>query len=238
MVDRDARDAVIVAVEQFLNGEIGSHEFDDNLFSIETEDPTVKDVVSTLWLLYDDLTDHRMHLDKEGWDYIQRLILILKSDAHIETIKNKEWSASQGIAGGALSIAGLFVDWLTMSMVCLVPLGALSMLISAWRWRTAKAPDSYELAVSPFSSITEIAQVRRAVPQFSKKPFQKSHADGPIERRWIGRLSEIQVPQCVVWLLMAPFLGLMAPLWMLLSPIVLVVQSLPNTRTETRVVLP
>ncbi len=81
MVDRAGRERVFDLTLLFMQGEIGSFEFDDALSKIETRDKTLKEVIKLLWFFYDDLKDEKINLTKSGWDDLNRLLLILKSDA-------------------------------------------------------------------------------------------------------------------------------------------------------------
>ena len=73
-VDRKNRDLLIAAINRYLDGETTAFKFDDEIFGIKSDDPTISYAVRQLWYFYDDLKDHKVRLSKEGWDYIQRLI--------------------------------------------------------------------------------------------------------------------------------------------------------------------
>ena len=87
MVDRAGRERVFDLTLLFMGGEIGSFEFDDALSKIETKDTTLKEVIHLLWFFYDDLENKKIDLDKSGWDDLNRLLLILKSDAILKPKK-------------------------------------------------------------------------------------------------------------------------------------------------------
>ena len=79
-VDRLNRDALVAAINRYLDGETTAFKFDDEIFGIDSDDPTISYLVRQLWLFYDDLKDHKAQLSKEAWDYFQRLVLVLQSD--------------------------------------------------------------------------------------------------------------------------------------------------------------
>ena len=49
IVDRKARDFVASEVRRFLNGESTAFKFDDAINDVESDDPTVRDIVYRLW---------------------------------------------------------------------------------------------------------------------------------------------------------------------------------------------
>jgi len=103
IADRKSRSALIAAINRYLDGETTAFKFDDEIFSIQSEDdPTITYVVHQLWLFYDDLKDHKVKLSKEAWDYFQRLVLVLKSDTQIEVQTRRLWDYSQLVALVAL----------------------------------------------------------------------------------------------------------------------------------------
>jgi hypothetical protein len=81
MTDRTARDEVMTAFVEFLDDRITAFDFDERLGSIQSRDRTVNEVIGAAWSHYDDCTDHNVILTKAEWDYFQRLMLILRSDA-------------------------------------------------------------------------------------------------------------------------------------------------------------
>ena len=144
IVDRPNRDALVAAINRYLDGETTAFKFDDEIFSIKSDDPTISHVVCQLWFFYDDCKDHKVQLSKEAWDYFQRLILVLQSDAHIEFSKRRRWDFTQLIALAALM---LFVyeavgsAWGTVLAVA-IPFGIVSIAIS-W-WRTARQQETMD----------------------------------------------------------------------------------------------
>lgn len=71
MIDRAARDEVILAIEDYLDDRIMAFEFDDRLQQVESRDETVTEVIHAVWGLYDDCKDHKVHLTKPEWDFLQ-----------------------------------------------------------------------------------------------------------------------------------------------------------------------
>jgi hypothetical protein len=98
MIDCAARNEVIAAFEAYLDDTITAFEFDDRLQEIDSEDRTVNEVVRAAWFHYDDCVDHKVHLSKQEWDYFQRLLLILRSDAELSSSEMRRWSWDHALA--------------------------------------------------------------------------------------------------------------------------------------------
>ena len=224
IVDRKSRNALIAAINRYLDGETTAFKFDDEIFSIDSEDdPTISYVVTQLWLFYDDLKDHKVKLSKEAWDYFQRLVLILQSDAQIEVIKRRQWDYGQFVALIALLLCGYAAYWLGWGiqlLVLLIPCGIVSIAISSWRKKAAQEMNKNQIALTPFSSISELLPLRRRVQDFRKRKYPP------------GMMPfEIRSPpeEAIMWLQSYAA-------WLRFSPLVLAFQVLPRTETETRIV--
>lgn len=226
MVDRTARNRLADAIEAFLSEDIGAFEFDDRIFNVadDTDDETVQEVAHLLWFHYDDCKDHKAGLSQVEWDYFQRLLLLLRSDAALATDREREWSWRQAIASSA--IVAFFGGMLLLGfgwqlLLITVPLGAVSMLLS--RWPTAAAESDTDddfVRLTPYSSVAEMLAVHRTVPAFRKRRYPSVMG----ERRIRG-----PVANGFIWL----YSGVM---WLVFSPIVLLFQALPGARSTSRVV--
>jgi hypothetical protein len=225
IVDRKNRDALIAAINRYLDGETTAFEFDDEIFGIKSHDRTVGLVTRDLWFLYDDCKDHKVQMAKEHWDYVQRLILILRSDGQIESIARRQWDFTQLVALAALLLYIYAATWFGFGRQLLavaIPFSVVSIAISLWRgWAAAEKLPRSKIALAPFSSISEMLRLHRSLPKFRKrrcppeiKPFKIRN---PLEE-------------------MAMLLHLYGT-WLIASPLVLGFQALPTTETDTRVVL-
>lgn len=231
-VDRRNRDRLVDAIRQYLVENATAFEFDDEIQKIsdecddpdDSDDPTVAHVARALWFYYDDLKDHKVTLSKEEWDYFQRLILLLQSDAHIVIQICKRWSVTQLVAGVAFLAFAVCAAQLGIGyhlFAVAIPFGLVSIglfrLQERLRWRN---PASEQIAMVPFSRVSEIRAVRRRVPDFSKWKYPASLATrrirSPVEN------FAILLPWYAVWLMM--------------SPLALLVQMMPETVAQTHVV--
>jgi len=231
MIDYAARRRVAATVKSYLNEEIKAFQFSDALYDVagQTDDSTVQEIVDALWYHYDDLKDHKIVASKEEWDYFHRLLLILESDAELETDSVRKWSFRQPVAVCALAIFAIVALCLGSGLhllVAYVALGLVSMLLSYSRSRAASESDPTEIALTPFSSISQLLAVRRHVPRFSKKRYP-SHLRKRMVRHWI---SEIRVP-----LLSHLVVGM---IWLAFAPVPLAFQAMPETLTRMRVRAP
>jgi hypothetical protein len=174
-VDREARDRLVVTINRYLDEEISAFQFDEEIFDDiwdTTDDPTIGYIISSLWYFYDDCKDHKVRLSKEAWDYFQQLILLLQSDFHMEEHTKRQWSMRQFIAAVALALFGLSIVWLGIGkhlLAIAVPFGVVSILLLSWRTRSMPQPDPFAIAITPFSSVLELLQVRRRIHKFKKK---------------------------------------------------------------------
>lgn len=223
-VDRKNRDALVAAINRYLDGQTTAFQFDSEIFGIKSDDPTVAHVVHALWFFYDDCKDHKVRLSKEAWDYFQRLILLLESDGQVELSKRRRWDFTQLVALAALLVFLYAAHWLGFGMQLLavaIPFGVVSIVISWWRRRTAaRTADPKAVILAPFSSLAELIALRRSVAKFGKRKYPPGMK--PFKIR--SPLEET-----------AGWLRLYAA-WLFFSPLVLLFQTLPTTETESRIV--
>ena len=96
MIDRKARDEMGKAIRDYMEERIGAFELHDSLDCIahETEDGTVKVIGRQIWFHYDDCKDHKIVASKQTWDYFNRLLLLLESEAEAEFVRTRtSWRA-------------------------------------------------------------------------------------------------------------------------------------------------
>lgn len=198
------------ALRSYMNEEITAFAFDERLSAIveATSDETVQSVRRALWFLYDDCTDHKVVASQEEWDYFNRLLLLLESDAELapERPGHRTWRLTQAVA------AVLFVGFLVIAfregfgphlIAYALPFGPPSMLL-AWiaSRQERKAMLRAEIALTPFSSVGNLLGVRRRVPGFVKLRYK-----GSVTKRTIrGPIAKVLmwIPWTVIWCLFAP----------------------------------
>ena len=244
MIDRAARNKMVATIEAYMNDEIKAFAFNDALreISSKTKDKAVEDMQMFLWFFYDDITDHNIVASKEAWNLLHRIILFLRSDAEVETKRERQWSSTQLIAFGLI----LLLVWLTWTMggsgiwlIAWIGMGMLTWEIDR-RIRAPLRKSSSELSelpgnieVFPFDSVPSIFRAAKSVPDFHKRPFPPELAQRRIRNGLSGFLfnTEIHLPRPI--LLFFGFVG-----WTIVLPFVLLGQLFPLYRCQRTVIVP
>jgi hypothetical protein len=223
-IDRQSRNRLVNAINRYLDKAMTAFAFDDEIFGIlrASKDATVEYVVHSLWLHYDDCKDHLAGLSKEEWDYFQRLILLLESNAEVEKVFHRKWSIRQLIAGLGLIGFGLCVyqfgiGWHLFGFA--LAFGPISIALSYWRNRSEMPQAKKRLGLIPFSSLSELRAIHKAVAGFSKRKYPA----GSKARSVHGHLMTT-----VVWFQTCV-------LWSFISPLILLFQTLPEEQVRTRI---
>ncbi len=217
------------AIRSYMDEKTTAFQFNDTLTEImyASEDKTVQTIRQALWFHYDDCKDHKIVASKEEWDYFNRLLLLLASDAGIEVVRSwRRWHISQAVAAVCLAwFAYLaartgFGEHL-FALAC--PFGVVSMAL-AWfnSRRRKKAIAAIEVAVTPFSSVSTMLSVRRRVTGFVKARYPRAITGRRIRDPIIDKL--MWIPWTMVRLMF--------------SPIALFIQMLPERESETRIKMP
>lgn len=173
MIDRKNREYLIEIINKFLNCEISAFKFDDLLEEIDSGDQTVNHVISELWYFYDDCTDHDAHFSKEGWDYVQRLVLILQSNAEI--IKEHIPLAGTRLLALllllAVAVIYYFYGWISIPFG-LAWLCGSSISYALYRHCDKKIYRSEQKMIFPLDSYTQLSALRH-MTKFRKKLFYR-----------------------------------------------------------------
>lgn len=223
-VNREHREQLVHVIDQYLHEELTAFEFDDKIFELryQTTDETIQHVVDFLWQFYDDCEDHKVVLDRVGWNCWQRLRLLLKSEASLNCTTKRIWSTAQIVA--AVALAAFF--WLAsyagfgeQLMIVAIPFGIVSIILSKWRSRLYRPYDG-DVTLYPFSSVGQLLWVGHSVREFRKEQYPLHVASRRIRSRlgnfglWLNTYSS----------------------WLLYSPIALCAQLLPVSVTVRRVI--
>ena len=221
MIDRAARVQLARILRSYMNEEITAFQLDERLDSFRRfpSDETVELIAADLWSCYDDLKDHKVVAAKQTWDYFNRVLLLLSSDAELERGRSEfRWHPGQILPGICLLLAtalSVRVGWNLDLVEVFVPFGLVSMAISWMNRRhtvSNPAPETY-----PFPSFTSLSAVRRLT-----KPSSKMRWPTALARRSIRH----PLINAIMWVPTIAF-------WLLLSPIVLLFQTLPEKRWNT-----
>ncbi|SPE32570.1 hypothetical protein SBA2_680039 [Acidobacteriia bacterium SbA2] len=89
MIDRITRDEVGRAIRDYMKNTITAFDLDAALqaVSCRTADETVKFVAKQMWFNYDDRKNHYIIASKQQWDFFNRLLLLLESEAEVEFVR-------------------------------------------------------------------------------------------------------------------------------------------------------
>ena len=223
MIDQDARARIKEAVNDYLSDRITAFEFDERLFGIDTKDATARFVVGLLWHTYDDCKDHHVHLDKEAWDTVQRLLLLLESNAETDLRLQWHWHLSQLFACVAL-VAIVSVCWANWHLWPIPVLlgGLLSMALSSWRWRVKASLEDDPWHAWPFQSLEVLRRSLKATTGFRKHRYPPGIAGRRIRPTSVERAMNLQFRFA----------------WCALSPGALLFQCLPLKLTRVTVSVP
>lgn len=230
-------------IERFLDEELSLIEFDDKSDAIaaQTEDQTIKRChVAYLSRYYDidvsreALRDKRGVYCKEEWDFLYRVLLLLRSDGELITEVQTRWSWEQIVPVVMVVpfiIAFAYIDASQMLITLLVVLPIISG-VALWRSDREKWSKRDE-AMSPFSTISEILAARRRVPSFVKRRYV-SAPDPEMPGGLLGKIfwSIAYVPMMLVFVLCALF-ALIA-----LNPVFIWMWARPQRIHNTHIVFP
>lgn len=111
MIDRIARNAMAEATRHYLAGLSTNFRFDDALREIQSADVAIKAIRAQLWLIYDDLREHRA---KNDWqlsahqrEIVVRTILFLKSDIEYQWPTVPAWYVALRPLIGVMTLGGV-----------------------------------------------------------------------------------------------------------------------------------
>lgn len=188
MVDREKRDLLAEYINRFLNCEISAFDFDDKIFAIKSEDKTIDWIIHSLWGFYDDCLDHNADLSKDAWDYIQRLLLILKSDSEIlEVAKKRELKAGTCVLLSFVIIIACILYFSGLDNIWLYVIWAAGAVISFlvyWQY-IKKSHIEINPVTYPFSSYYQIASLKR-ITGLKKMLFRVPKSPGKLLNLWIA----------------------------------------------------
>ncbi len=186
MVDREARDKLCELIEQWLDGEIGLQDLDERAGELDagTKDPAVAATAWEICSMADWAEAEDVPPDEPTWKWLQREMLLLRSDAELVETSVTKWTRRQALAGaGALAVLlivlGNALVWPTVIGVASIGLIAIIVTGCVWHWlatraeskRAEEGPGWGPDLLNPFTSVGEMLAVRRSVPQFCRRDF-------------------------------------------------------------------
>ncbi|MFI4912905.1 MAG: hypothetical protein ACIAQZ_14680 [Sedimentisphaeraceae bacterium JB056] len=238
MVDRKERNDLIAAIKAYTNKEINAFRFDDIIMDeMEPHDDTVHELIHLLWCTYSDFKDYEVDLN--CWDFYQRTILLLESDAKLSVISNKTWNIRQLLAAISFGIylyIALQIGWDFDLFKLLFPIGLTSILLHKWSQKSKERKYKEEMdkqpvkaETFPFASLSELRKTRSKVTKFKKdvlpyelkrKTYTAKQSSKSLLRKTLDMISE----------------NAYIILWAMFSPFMLVYQIFPDSEKTYRVI--
>ncbi len=213
MVDRVTRDRMAGVIERYLDEEITARQLDAGLGEAvrATEDETAVLLRGDVSGYYGDLRGYGTAATRDEWAFLQRMLLLLRSDGELELAGHRPWTLRQLVAGLALFAFGFAVvqgSGIQRLLLACVPLVVLSVLLSRWQHQELRAG----VQTDPFGSVSEALSARRRVPGFIRRDYP--HHLRTRKMRSAARH----------WLMSAPWLLICIPL----APLMLLFQAIPD----------
>lgn len=209
MIDLKARQKLKRSIEGYLDEQSTAFEFDDQLQDIETEDESVQEAISTLWLFYDDCKDHKIVARKEDWDFFQRLLLFLHSDLEIADAYENENRTKRNFTQIVALIALLTQAFMLMKGQYWLAVTALGAIASVPIWIVRRRylnqlfpkqerSDSlrWQQKFYPFSNVSQMKRLAAEVG-FRKAPYPKHLEDREIREKSEFRLMMLSSYLCI-----------------------------------------
>ncbi len=205
MVDRDARNQLLAAIDSYLLGQINSFRFEEQVEAVETNDKTVNDIAFETWFFYDDFIDHPVKLTREQWGYFQRLRLILVSHAEIKKHRYWVWSSRHTFALTSLIVFGVLA-WVfgfgRELFVANIVIGAITCIIMS-RCDSKGSRQFVDAYLTPFQSLGTMRDVRESVADFNKLRYPADMNLEPLRPQW--RITSMWLPWLVLTPIILPF---------------------------------
>lgn len=214
------RQQLAILIRQYLNRQISSFRFDANLdpFWAQAEDQTVRKIARSLWFHYDDLKNRMVRLSREQWNYMQRLLLILHTPAHI--IQTVDPASPVRQLGAAIGLIVFFATATRGSGLLLLTVYFLLAPLAFWLSFQRRQKRRQATPLTPFASLAELRAAYRCAAGFKKVQYPQYLKSPP--RRKIWDRSIIELP----WWTMSVFF----------SPLALISHLWPEWRSEVRIV--
>ncbi|MCA9009852.1 MAG: hypothetical protein KDB01_08905 [Planctomycetaceae bacterium] len=219
-IDSPSRESLAATIRAFLASDITAFEFDAQLDDFRSsKDAVIQHVVEAVWFHYDDCDDHRVCMSKAEWDYFQRLLLVLSADCQIDKETERIWSLKQLVAAASLCVFAILafqIGWGTQLLILAIPFGFVSIALSFWHAPAKRCNDPFQPIIFPFATFTDLAIAYQS-SRFRKTQYPKHIADRTLRSPFMTAFWQIYA----------------YVIWLILSPVPLLFQMLPETRSQT-----
>jgi hypothetical protein len=191
----------------------------------QSADATVHYVMDEMGMFLDEYPEP---VNKEGWDYLQRLLLLLESEHTVRTTRRYRWRGSQAVAAAALlSYAGLYsqFNWSWPVWLAHLPLALLVYAIAETNLPPQRA--AYYRILHPFRTFAQLKAVYDSTRGFKKERFVSSTVTIPPRAAW-----RILCERLAVWVLTALGIALLC----LFAPMLLLYFCFPQCETSVEII--
>ena len=208
MVDRESRNQMLAILDDYLSGKIKTFVFEERRDALKTQDEAVRYIACISWYLHDDFIDHPARLTRQGWNFVQRLRLILQSDAEIVT--QHRWNFTLYHAAILLGVAFLILiccrdgfGWQFWGADIVI--GMIFFYFMNHRKFTSRRSGLSGAAselipaaeINPFDSFAAMRDTYESVAEFHKMPFPRTMDLTPLRSKRTERL--MFLPWLVGW---------------------------------------
>lgn len=222
----EARQAAAMLVRAWLNGDCDGPFVGEALESdvFRQIDPAI-DLVRDFFWVDEDFSLKPSQLSRPGWNYLQRLLLLLDSDCPFLEEKSVRRSWTQTVA--VLSLIGFLIvvakfGWGMHLMAFAMPFGLVSFVLWAIRRKLIPEPSLVDPIVEPFKSIADLEHAYLNCKSFRKQKYPT----------WIAELNKHSKSHNWDDIMMVPtFL-----IFLVAGPLFLLFQMFPVTYTRARAV--
>ena len=220
---KGTQESLAKLIRSFTNREISSSKFEEELIEFcGSRDSAIHFAVHSMLMQFDDLNDHMACFSKQGWDYVQRLLLVLESSCRVETTSVATWAYRQIVAAfffSSFCLSVLIFGWGSHLFLFSMPCGFVSIALSQLARHDTAEQDPYAHVIFPFASFSDLALTYRSTG------FRKQRYPKQLECR--STRSPVIDAFCTIHLYLT---------WFLLGPVPLLFQVFPKINTNTRVV--
>ncbi len=239
MVSREDRDTLIEILDKFTGEESKTGDFLQRIYKLDesTNDQMVSEFIEELDEFTDGMKNKTLYgISKEGWDYLKRIRLLLKTDAEFETKKTRHWMPIYQSISLILFITEISIfynDGYTFSSIfAAIIFGLIIYFISGFRSKSidkliSKQPEQNDYDIYPFIRYIDIVKALHITKRYRKIPCPDKFRTIKKKACFFEKIIGDVFGACGM------FLGLA-----LLSPFTFLYFALPFVEVKTKLVYP
>lgn len=227
MIARKDRNDTATLITAFLSGRLDNSHTQLWHRVYQSEDDTVRYACEILGD-YHEGYDCDVHLmDKSEWDHLERVRLVLLSDAELCRDSRCKFGARQLLCCVGLIAFAVFVfftgsGWHLLAGTSI--LGVLVVAVGKFTPSTTSESNPYEPIIEPFATVQQLSNTYKSTASFRKNRFPKEWRDDTSDWEHLS------------WLINSFWLSVCAIVLLVLSPIILLVLAVPECEPKYTVV--